>query len=110
MIYEIYDTEKTYVTPDGNYVTPDQFAIEHNVVFDRRIAVGLMGRTVMDVQDFGYMRAVHGITSEISEDDALAIINKQVELDQNESSPMERIAAALEYIELYLMSRGNNEL
>lgn len=106
MVYEIYDAEKTYVTQDGNYVTSNQFAIEHNVVFDRCIVVGLMGRTIMDVQDFGYMRAVHGITSEISDNDALAIINKQVELNQTESTPIERIAAALEYIELYLMSGG----
>lgn len=110
MIYEMYDPEKTYVTPDGNYITPEQFAIEHNVVFDRRIAVGLMGRTIMDVQDLGYMRALYGITSEIPDDEAFAIINMQVEIDKTESSPMERIAAALEYIELYLMDRSNNEL
>ena len=55
MIYEIYNPQNTYVTQDGNYVTPEQFAIEHNAVFDRPIAVGLEGRTIVKVEDYGYL-------------------------------------------------------
>lgn len=110
MVYEIYNKESVYVTKDGNYVTPEQFSVEHNAIFDRPIAVGIIGRTIIDVQDFDYMRAMYGITSDVSDGDALAIINKQVEIEESESSPLERIAAALEFIEVYLIGRDSNEL
>ena len=111
MVYEIYNEKNTYVTSDGNYITPADFYREHNVAKERPIAVGLYDRTIEDVKDFGFLKSCYGIYSNISDKEALDLINRQVALDITESSPIERIASALEYIVLHLMGReDNNEL
>lgn len=106
MIYEIYNPNNTYVTEDGNYVTPEQFALEHNAVNERIMAVGLTGRTIVDVKDFDYLRAINGIANSVEQNEALNVINKNVQLQESESTPIERIAASLEYIVIHLLNEG----
>lgn len=107
MVYEIYNPENVYVTQDGNYVTPEQFAIEHNSVFDRPIAVGLEGRTIVKVEDYGYLLSIYKISNDVPTENALNIINEKVKIDSEENTPIERIAASLEYIVLNLLNGGD---
>jgi uncharacterized protein involved in propanediol utilization len=106
MKYEIYNPKNTYITDDGNYITPELFALEHNSVNERLIAVGLEGRTIVEVKDYDYLRSKYSISSDVSDEQALKIINEAVKLASEESTPLERIAASLEYIVLHLISGG----
>ena len=56
---------------------------------------------------FSYLIGINRISSKYTDEEALSILSNMEEEKETESTPIERIAAALEYIELLLMQKEN---
>ena len=67
------------------------------------MVVALYGRTVLKVETFDYLRGINRIKADVSDEEALAIISYNEDKARSESDTQERIAAALEFIELLMM-------
>lgn len=102
-IYEIYDKEKEYFTKDGQIYSYEKVKEDFPAVDYTKLVVTLYGRTVEKVETFDYLKGINRIKADVTDDEALTLIEKAEELKRTESTPLERIAAALEYLELVNM-------
>lgn len=103
MKYVLYDAEKTYTTPDGQIYTNEMFLKDYPAGNVARMAVMVSGTTIVKATTVSYLRGINYIDSDLSDEDALAIISYNEDKARTESSTQERIAAALEFIELLMM-------
>lgn len=114
-ILELYDGTKTYMFPNGAIATPEEvlkqfpaaLAFKHIVETDEN------GEVMFAMQNLSAMRGFYNIdpskTMEEAIDEIQVIINTVVEVDETESTPEERIAAALEYSNLMAMETVNTD-
>lgn len=101
-IIEKYTGEKTYMFPNGSLATPEVMLKEFPAVltFAHIIETDEAGEVAFAVQNLNAMRSFYNIDSSLSEAEAIAAIqtevNKEPEVDTTPTAE-ERIASALEY-------------
>ena len=101
-IIEKYTGEKTYMFPNGALATPEVMQQKFPAVlaFAHIIETDEMGEVAFAVQNLSAMRSLHGIDKTLTEEEAIAEIQRIVNTPPvvvDEPSAEERIAAALEY-------------
>ena len=101
--FELYDKNKDYFTKDGQIYSYDVVKKEYPAVDFTKLVVMLYGRTVLKVETFDYLRGINRIKADIPDEEALSQIANAEMVKLTESTPLERIAAALEFIELINM-------
>ena len=102
-ICELYDKNKEYFTKDGQIYSCEQMQHDFPAVQYTKMVVFLYGRTIEKIEMFDYLKGINRIKADVPDDEALQMIEKAEELKRTESTPLERIAAALEFIELVNM-------
>lgn len=105
-MYELYDPNNTYVSEDGNYITPEEFKKAHNVAGERILVVKLSGRTIIGVYDYDYLISEYQVAGNTPEEN-LELIERKDQLDATETPPLERIASSLEYMVVSMMGANN---
>lgn len=101
--WEMYDNKKKYTKPTGEEYTNKMFISDYPAAVYRKMSVYVYGNTIEKVSPSDYIRGINRISYEKSDEEAMMIATENEELKKTESSPYERIAAALEYIELLMM-------
>lgn len=101
--WSIYDKYKTYYLETGQEYTYEMMCKEYPAVKAEIMAVRGAGSTILEVKPILYLRSIYSVSTEFSNEDALIIINSQMEKERTESTTLERIAAALEFLELMSM-------
>lgn len=101
--YEIYNSEKSYTTKDGQIYTPEEFKRDYPAVNIEKMVVEVMGTVIISVFSFSYLKGINGVKADIPDEQALNLISQAEDIKKTESSPMERIAAALEFLEILNM-------
>lgn len=116
IVIEKYTGTQTYMFPNGEMATPERIisttpAVSH---FTYIVETDENHQVMFSLQNLSAMRGFYNIDPGLTEEDAIAaiqtLINAEppVETDP-ESSPEERIAAALEYSNLLSMDVVNTE-
>ena len=108
-IYELYNNNKTYMTPAGTLATP-QWVRENypaTVNFPFMIETDASGSMLMSMDALAKMKTFYGIEGEMTDNQAVEAIateeyNRRVANEEAASVPTaeERTAAALEFIAL----------
>ena len=106
--YAIYDEKKEYTTADGKIYTKEMFYKNYPVAYSQQMAVFLYGNTIDDGIPVSYLLGKHGIGTENIEE-GIKKVNEMVRLKSDESTPIERIAASLEYLVLLFMEDSVDE-
>ena len=101
--YEIYNPQNAYLTKDGQIYTEAMFMKDYPASVITTMVVYLYGRTIDHAETFDYLRGKHGIKVDIPDDVALNMIASEEEGIATESTPIERIAASLEFLVLQSM-------
>ncbi|HPE08167.1 MAG TPA: hypothetical protein PLT28_00345 [Saprospiraceae bacterium] len=115
-IIEKYTGTATYMFPNGEMATPEYIrattpAVDH---FPYIVETDENHQVMFSLQNLSAMRGFYNIDAGLTEEEAIAAIQElanaepPVETDP-ESSPEERIAAALEYSNLLSMEVVNTE-
>lgn len=104
--YELYDSEKKYVTPDGQLYTKEKFQRDYPAVQVSKMAVWVMGDVLIEAFPLSYIQGINKIPSGVEDEKILNIATNNRVLKEAESTPLERIASALEFIELLLYGGG----
>lgn len=99
-VYEIYDPAKEYSTPDGKLYTPKEFEKNYPSVNIEPMAVELMGRVIVSAAPLSYLKGMNQIKADVDNQKALSLISEKQNIKNTENTPLERIAAALEFFEL----------
>ncbi len=105
--YEVYDKEKEYVTKDGKIYSEEMFRRDYPAVVSQKMAVYVYGNTITQAFPLAYLRGINGIENSMTDGNAMMLINERKQLDETENTPLERIAASLEYLVLLFM--GNRQ-
>ena len=71
------------------------------------MAVYVYGNTITQAFPLAYLRGINGIENSMTDGNAMMLINERKQLDETENTPLERIAASLEYLVLLFM--GNRQ-
>ena len=103
MQYVLYDPKNTYTTPDGQIYTNEMFLRDYPAGNVAKMAVMVSGTTIVSATTVSYLRGINYIDSDVSDEEALSIISYNEEKSRTESTTQERIASALEFIELLMM-------
>lgn len=103
-----YDHQKTFMFPNGKVATPEVMEKEYPAckVFDYVVETDQNGQVCFAFQNLSALRSMHDIPQDLSEEEAIAAIEKIVNTQPvviDTPSPEERIAAALEYQNLVSM-------
>lgn len=101
--FEVYNKENDYYTKDGQIYTYDKVRKDYPAVDYAKLVFMLYGRTVLKVQTFDYLRGINRIKSDVSDEEALSQIAHAEMVKATESTELERIASALEFLELVNM-------
>lgn len=101
--YALYNPEKTYTTKEGKIYTSEMFALDYPAVHSANMAVYLFGNTIENASTVSYLRGINRIKPELTDEDAMKELTYKYELEETESTPIERIAASLEYLTLLFM-------
>lgn len=101
--YEIYNKEKEYATKDGRIYTAEMFEINYPAVHSQTMAVYVYENVIAEAHPLSYLRGINQIDNSFTDEEAIIKINEQKQLDETENTPIERIAASLEYLILLLM-------
>ena len=101
--FELYDKEKEYYTKDGQIYGYDAVKKDYPAVDFTKLVVMLYGRTVLKVETFDYLRGINRIKADVSDEEALSQIAHAEMVKATESTALDRIASALEFLELVNM-------
>lgn len=101
--FELYDKEKEYYTKDGQIYDYDAVKKDYPAVDFTKLVVMLYGRTVLKVETFDYLRGINRVKADVSDEEALSQIAHAEMVKETESTALERIASALEFLELLNM-------
>lgn len=101
--FELYNKENEYYTKDGQIYSYDKVKKDYPAVDFTKLVVMLYGRTVLKVETFDYLRGINRIKADIPDEEALSQIEHAEIVKATESTPIERIASALEFLELVNM-------
>ena len=97
---EKYTGNKTYMFPNGALATPEKMLEQFPAVltFAHIIETDEAGEVCFAVQNLNAMRGIYNIDKTLTEDEAIAKIEKIINTEpEYEPSAEERIASALEY-------------
>ena len=101
--YEIYSPKNEYFTKDGQIYTEEMFSRDYPAVHSEKIVVYLYGGTVTKAYTMSYLRGINRIKNDVTDEEAIIEFNRIKQLDDTESTAIERIAASLEYLILLFM-------
>ena len=101
--FELYDKEKEYYTKDGQIYDYNAVKKDYPAVDFTKLVVMLYGRTVLKLETFDYLRGINRIKADVSDEEAISQIAHAEMVKATESTPIERIASALEFLELVNM-------
>ena len=101
--FELYDKEKEYYTKDGQIYSYDVVKKDYPAVDFTKLVVMLYGRTVLKVETFDYLKGINRVKADATDEEALEQIAHAEMVKLTESTPLERIASALEFLELVNM-------
>lgn len=101
--WEVYDLNKKYVKPDGSEYTNELFVKDYPATSYTKMAVYVYENTIVKVSTVDYIRGINRISYEYNDETAMAMVSNIEQKAETESTPEERIAAALEFIELLNM-------
>ena len=101
--YELYNKENEYYTKDGQIYSYEAVKKDFPAVDFTKLVVKLFGRTVLDVQTFDYMRGINKVRADVTDEEALSQIAHAEMVKATESTALDRIASALEFLELVNM-------
>lgn len=101
--FELYNKENEYYTKDGQIYSYDEVKKDYPAVDFTKLVVMLYGRTVLKVETFDYLRGINQIRADVTDEEALSQIAHAEMVKTKESTPIERIASALEFLELVNM-------
>lgn len=102
-IAEFYNPEKEYVTKDGQFIDKEEFYKKYPAAKSIKMVVFLEGNALMEAYTFDYLQEHYLIPSMLDDNGKLSLIQKMVNDEQTENSPIERIASALEYIAMTMI-------
>ncbi len=113
-IIEKYTGGKTYMFPNGDIATPDKVLEQFPaaLAFAHIIETDDSGEVMFAVQNLAAMKSLHGIPKETSENESIALLQEIVNAPPpipEESTPEQRIAAALEAQVLLAMPITNTD-
>ncbi len=106
--FEIYNPEKTYMFPTSKLATPEVVAESYPALltFTHIIETDAAGQVLMSLYNLESVRGEYDLSPQMSEAEVLQafadIMNTPV-IEENEPSPEERIAAAMEFQNLLNM-------
>lgn len=97
---------KTYVYPNGEIATPERINKDFpaGLLFTHVIQTDHRGQVCFAFQNLGAMEDIYGIAEELTDDESIALIEAKMNEPQPipEPSAEERIAASMEYHNLFL--------
>lgn len=99
---EEYNIEKGYELQNGEKLSEEQMLALFPALGGGALII-VEGRTPIDSASYDYLLSKYYIEKPATIDEGLKLINNQLYFEQTESTPLERIAAALEFIELIMM-------
>lgn len=102
-VFELYNKEKEYFTKDGQIYSYEKVKKDFPAVDHTKMVAILYGRTILRMETFDYLRGINRIKADVSDKEAISQIANAEMVKLTESTPLERIAAALEFIELINM-------
>lgn len=100
-----YDKETLYL-PDGTEFTPDMMRSQYPASVVEEMAVKVTGVTLLEVKTVLYVRAEYMIPHELTDDEAFKKMEAIDYENATKSSPLERIAASLEYLCMIMSQEG----
>lgn len=103
---EKYTGQKTYMYPNGKLASPQIMEEDYPAlkVFGHIIETDESSQVCFAIENLAAMRTRFNIESSLSDDEAISKIEEKLnEVPEEEVSPEERIAAALEYQNLLSM-------
>lgn len=98
-------TGQILYTLDGQLLTEEDMHNKYPMSVAEQVAVRLIESTLLEVKSYLQLCAEYGVDSQA--EDAIDQINYKVYLEQTKNSPLERIAASLEYLVLLSMEDKN---
>lgn len=99
---------KTYYLPDGKEFTPDDMRTKYPASYVEDMAIQVMGVTLLKVETVTCIRAEYKIPSDMSDEEAFIKMG-MIDVDNaTKSTPLERIAASLEYL-CMIFSQGGSQ-
>ena len=101
--FELYNKENEYYTKNGQIYDYDAVKKDYPAVDFTKLVVMLYGRTVLKVETFDYLRGINRVKADVSDEEALSQIAHAEIVKATESRPIERIASALEFLNLVYM-------
>lgn len=103
-----YNGETLYL-PDGTEFTEEKMHMKYPASVVEDMAVNCVGVTMLDAKTLLYVRAEYGISEDVSDEEAFKIMRQMDEDKATESTPLERIAAVLEYLCMIVSQEKENE-
>lgn len=102
-ITEFYDPEKTYISQNGQLINNEQFEKLYPASAFTKMVVFMEGNVLIEVNTFEYLKAHYLVPDILNDEESLQTIQKLRNDELTESTPLERIAAALEYISMTMI-------
>jgi len=104
---ELYNKDKTYISPNGQYLTPESMLATHPAINDlvHIVRTDSTGKIMFEFDSLAHYRLSEDIPDSVSDDQAVQLVAeiRQAQLGTPiPTSAEERIAAALEYQNLML--------
>lgn len=104
VIWELYDKEKTYFDKDGKEFPFEKLVNDYPIAKYETVAIQTAGRMILSYITLENLKQKYDV-EETEDEKAIHSVNEKKQEIESESTPIERIASALEYIELYLMKK-----
>lgn len=104
-----YNNETLYL-PDGTEFTPDMMRSYYPASVAEAMAVKVVELVMLEAKPVSYVRAEYNIPSDMSDEEAFERMEIIDQENASKSTPLERIAASLEYLCMMLSQEVGNEL
>lgn len=102
-MWEVYDKKKEYFDKEGQPFSYDRMLKEFPVVQAEKVCVDVIGSCIQSYNTMMQARADRLVDPEMTDKEACIYMTQYDELKERESTPLERIAAALEFIAMSYM-------
>lgn len=103
-----YNNETLYL-PDGTEFTPEMMQSYYPASVAEDMAVNVIELVMLEAKPVSYVRAEYMIPSGISDEEAFKRMEQIDRENATKSSPLERIAASLEYLCMMKSQEVSNE-
>lgn len=103
-MWQLY-TGQTLYDVDGKELTEKDIHNRYPASVAEKTAVKVVGNILVEIKTLLQLCVIYNVNSQA--EDAIDQINYKVYLEQTKSSPLERIAASLEYLVLLSMEDKN---